>query len=114
MHRECQWSIWYLHNKYDPLFNQETSTLFARYLEDHSGFSAFGPDGFDKKRRAYEAPDFDWEKDGPTIPARPYVVMELVKGEPLHVVIDREWYPSKKKSPETPPVMSIEEKREVL
>merc|ERR1719498_1040296 len=40
--------------------------------------------------------------------------MELVKGEPLHIVIDREWYPSKKKSPETPPVMSMEEKREVL
>jgi len=87
MHRESQWSMWYLHNQFDTRMKKERSTLFARYLEDHTGFSKFGPDGFDKKRRAYEAPDFDWEKDGPTIPARPYVVMELVKGEPLHVVI---------------------------
>lgn len=103
-----------LHNKYDNRVNKDTSTLFARYLEDHTGFSEFGPDGFDKKRRAYEAPDFDWEKDGPTIPARPYVVMELVKGEALHVVIDREYYGSKKKAHENPPVMSVAEKREVL
>jgi len=112
MHRESQWSLWYLHNKYMQCsFNKETSNLFARYLEDHSGFSEFGPDGFDKKRRAYEAPDFDWEKNGPKIPSRPYVVMELVKGEALHVVIDREWYRSGKKAP---PVLSVAEKREVV
>lgn len=114
MHRESQWSLWYLHNKFDIRVNQESSALFARYLEDHTGFSEFGPDGFDKKRRAYEAPDFDWDKDGPTIPARPYVVMELVKGEALHVVIDREWYRSKTKPNENPPIMRVEEKREVL
>lgn len=114
MHRESQWSMWYLHNKYAQHYNQETATLFARYLEDHSGFSEFGPEGFDKKRRMYEAPDFDWDKDGPTIPARPYVVMELVKGEALHVVIDREWYGSKKKAHENPPVMCVTEKHEVL
>lgn len=114
MHRESQWSLWYLHNKYSQNYKPELASLFARYLEDHTGFSEFGPEGFDKKRRAYEAPDFDWEKDGPTIPARPYVVMEFVKGEALHVVIDREWYQSKKKAHENPPVMSVAEKREVL
>lgn len=112
MHRESQWSTWYIHNEFDMRHVPEAAPLFARYLEDYTGFAKFGPHGFDKKRRTFEAPDFDWDKDGPPIPERPYVVMELLKGEPLHVAIDREWI--KHKNPEAPPVLNVAEKREIL
>lgn len=115
LHRESQWSKWYLHNEFSQSYDKSKAERFARYVEDQTGFAGFGPDGFDKKRRAYEATDFDWDKDGPEIPERPYVVMELVTGEPLHTVIDREFYPSKKKGSEAvPPVLSVAEKHEVL
>ncbi|CAK0855271.1 unnamed protein product, partial [Prorocentrum cordatum] len=90
MHRESQWSLWNLHNECDSRFDGAAASLFMRYLEDHTGFSELGPAGFEAKRRLYEAPDFNWDLDGPDLPARPYVVMELVRGETLQTVIDRE------------------------
>lgn len=113
MHRESQWSLWRLHNEYDSRYRGDRAVLFARYLEDHTGFSEIGPSGFDAKRRQYEAPDFDWEKDGPVLPPQPYVVMELIKGEALQVVIDRE---RRQPPPDTPdpPHFSYAEKRAVL
>lgn len=115
MHREHQWSQRYLHSEWDPSYDKSKAQFFARYVEDQTGFAVFGPEGFDKKRRAYEATDFNWDKDGPEIPERPYVVMELVTGEPLHTVIDREFYPPKKKGTEAPPpALTVVEKHEVL
>lgn len=90
MHRESQWSLWRLHNEYDSRHRPTQASIFVRYLEDHTGFSEIAPPDFDAKRKIYEAPSFDWEKDGPPLPARPYVVMELVKGEALQSAIDRE------------------------
>jgi serine/threonine protein kinase len=41
--------------------------------------------------------------------------MELVTGEPLHTVIDREFYPSKKKGADAPPpALTVAEKHDVL
>jgi len=114
MHRESQWSLWWLHNEYDCHYSAEPATLFARYLEDHTGFSKIGTQGFDAKRKAYEAPDFDWERDGPKIPARPYVVMELVKGEALHVAIDRDRRSQRPDTREDKLALAIPEKRAVL
>lgn len=116
MHRECQWSLWYLHNEFDGRFNAVPAKLFARYLEDHTGFERVGPKGFDHKRKMYEAPDFDWDKNGPRLPARPYVVMEFIRGEPLHVVIDREYVSARTtdRRPDRPPILSISDKRELL
>ena len=32
-----------------------------------------------------------WHMPRPTVVAAPYVVMELVEGEAMHVAMDREW-----------------------
>lgn len=113
MHRESQWSLWRLHNQYDERYVEDSASIFARYLEDHTGFSELPPAGFDAKRRLYEAPGFNWDRDGPVLPVRPYVVMELIKGEPLQAAIDRErrFIPPLH---DEPPALSIAEKRAVL
>jgi len=90
MHRESQWSLKRLHNASDPRFSEEASRLFSRYLEDHTGYAHLEPADFDAKRHKYEVPDFDWERDGPPLPSQPYVVMELVRGEGLNLLMDRE------------------------
>lgn len=90
MHRESQWSMCWLHNSYDSRYKDEPAQLFARYLEDHTGFSEIGPTGFDDKRHMYEAPNFNWDRDGPHLAQKPYVVMEMVRGEALQFIIDRE------------------------
>ena len=33
-----------------------------------------------------------WHMPRPTVVAAPYVVMELVEGEAMHVAMDREWH----------------------
>lgn len=35
--------------------------------------------------------DLSWHMPRPTVVAAPYVVMELVEGEAMHVAMDREW-----------------------
>ncbi|CAE8646090.1 unnamed protein product, partial [Polarella glacialis] len=122
MHRESQWSIQKLHNQSDGRYRQDAASLFARYLEDHTGIAELDPsEDFDTRRRRFETPGLDWEKDGPKLPPMPYVVMEMVKGEALHVAMDREWRQPTLKSAkqgkngsEEPPRMSPREKREVL
>ncbi|CAJ1353312.1 unnamed protein product [Effrenium voratum] len=99
MHRESQWSLTLLHNSKDPRYSAPHAQLFARYLEDHTGFSELGPEDFNQRRRFFEHPDFDWYKQRVDLPARPYVVMELVKGETLQIAM---------------PAMSVSEKREVV
>jgi len=113
MHRESQWSIRWMHNESDARYREEPAALFARYLEDHTGFSELEPKSFDEKRRRYEAPDFDWDVDGPSLPPHPYVVMEYVKGEALQLAIDRERKPIVEGSQE-PPALSTDEKRAVV
>lgn len=113
MHRESQWSLRQLHNERHPRYNREAANLFARYLEDHTGFEKMGPDGFDAKRKLYEAPDFDWETQGPALPSKPFVVMEVAQGPALHVAIERDVRRHPPKLGDLPP-LSIAEKRSVL
>ncbi|CAJ1412908.1 unnamed protein product [Effrenium voratum] len=115
MHRESQWSMQKLHNAQDGRYCEKAANLFARYLEDHTGLLQILPGDFDSRRRHFETPGLDWEKDGPTlVVSSPYVVMELVEGEALHVAMDREWRLPSKHSAKDPPPMTIQEKREVL
>mmetsp|Transcript_77443 Transcript_77443/g.250712 ORF Transcript_77443/g.250712 Transcript_77443/m.250712 type:complete len:677 (+) Transcript_77443:78-2108(+) len=113
MHREAQWSLQRLHNERDPRYRPEAARLFARYLQDHTGYAELGPADFNAKRHKYEVSGFDWEKDGPAMLSQPYVVMELVKGECLNVLMDREKRPRSKAGAEEL-VLSPAEKREVL
>ncbi|CAE7518322.1 DTX45 [Symbiodinium natans] len=100
LHREAQWSIQRLHNDSDSRYDAggvemcgawnlrrfavgfninlvaKGAELFARYLEDHTGFDAHDGDTFDATRRKYEDPNF-----AP-------VVMELVEAKLLQSVID--------------------------
>eukprot|EP00930_Biecheleria_cincta_P033381 TRINITY_DN23121_c0_g1_i1.p1 TRINITY_DN23121_c0_g1~~TRINITY_DN23121_c0_g1_i1.p1 ORF type:complete len:765 (+),score=141.21 TRINITY_DN23121_c0_g1_i1:83-2377(+) len=115
MHRECQWSLQKLHNTEDARYRPDTAKLFARYLEDHTGLEKLFPGDFDERRRHFEAPNLDWEKQSPTPVAQPYVVMELVAGEALHVAIDREWRAQQPKNAgiDLRP-LTLQEKREVF
>ena len=99
MHRESQWSLERLHNPQNPRYSEKHASLFARYLEDHTGFADLGPEDFEERRKFFESPDFDWYKQRVTLPNKPYVVMELVKGETLQTAM---------------PTMSRSEKREVI
>lgn len=112
MYRECHWSLLRLHNEEDSRYHKDSADLFARYLEDHTGFQEHGPEDFDGKRKVFEDADFNWEKDGPVLPPKPYVVMELVPGEALQCVIDRERKAHVDKD-HLPP-LSLSEKRRVL
>ncbi|CAK0792318.1 unnamed protein product, partial [Prorocentrum cordatum] len=71
------WSMQRLHDQSDARYRQADAALFVRYLEDHTGFAQMGPSEFDVKRRLYEAPGFDWEKEVEALHSKPYVVMEL-------------------------------------
>jgi len=102
-----------LHNTRDGRYSADVAKLFARYLEDHTGLGELFPGDFDDRRRRFEDPGLDWEKDGPTIISKPYVVMELVNGEALHVAIDREWRQQQSRGQDLPR-MSLQEKRDVL
>lgn len=114
LHREAQWSLQRLHNKLDKRYVPELAVLFAQYLEDHTGFAQLAPTDFDSRRRKYEVQDFDWEKDGPLLPPQPYVVVELVRGECLNTLMDREKRLTRSKGPGEDLVLSASEKREVL
>lgn len=116
MHRECQWSMQRLHNPEDPRFDAAASTLFGRYLEDHTGFVGMGPGGFDARRSFFEAPSLDWELEVPSLPSVPYVVMELCKGEALHLAMDRgrERRKPPGKPNGKPAALTAAEKREVF
>lgn len=115
MHRECQWSLQKLHNTEDALYRPDTAKLFARYLEDHTGLEKQFPGTFDERRRHFEAPNLDWEKQSSTPAAQPYVVMELVGGEAVHVAIDREWRAQQPKNSgiDLRP-LTLQEKREIF
>ena len=94
MHREAQWSLQRLHNEADPRYDAGAAGLFARYLEDHSGFQGPAPMGrgaFEAARRRFEAPGFAWDAALPRPGGSPYVVLELLPGEPLHVALRRTW-----------------------
>jgi len=57
----------------------------------------------------------DWEREVPSLPSAPYVVMELCAGEPLHSAIDRERRrPHHSKDSVDPVVLAPADKREVL
>ncbi|CAE7840461.1 unnamed protein product [Symbiodinium sp. CCMP2592] len=115
MHRESQWSLQKLHNTKDGRYCESAAKLFARYLEDYTGLLQVFPGDFDARRKKFETPGMDWEKEGPIVSvASPYVVMELVEGEPLHVAMDREWPGPCGPSGHDPPPMSVHEKRQVL
>jgi len=89
LHREAQWSLTRLHRVEDSRYDAQAASLFAHYLEDHSGFEGFhggsdAPGIFETRRQHYESPDFNWEALGVRPASRPYVVIELLKGESLH------------------------------
>jgi len=113
MHREAQWSLQRIHNESDPRFRPELAKIFVRYLEDHTGYAQLAPLDFDARRRKYEVSDFNWERDGPPLPHTPYVVMELVRGEGVNPLIDRERRRVGVGAREEPPLSSLE-KRDLL
>eukprot|EP00929_Paragymnodinium_shiwhaense_P067882 TRINITY_DN34115_c1_g1_i3.p1 TRINITY_DN34115_c1_g1~~TRINITY_DN34115_c1_g1_i3.p1 ORF type:complete len:775 (-),score=185.39 TRINITY_DN34115_c1_g1_i3:444-2768(-) len=113
MYRESQWSMWMLHNEFDARYDQQMSQLFVRYLEEHTGFGSIEPKGFEKKREHFESPIFDWETNGPPLARRPYIVMELVQGEALHLAIDRQFV-GPRNSDKSDKLLSKEEKRDIL
>ncbi|CAJ1357013.1 unnamed protein product [Effrenium voratum] len=90
LHREAQWSIQRLHNSADSRFRAKGAALFARYLEDHTGFEAHGGGDFDALRRRFEHPDFRWAEYSfePRLAREPYVVIELVDAKLLQSVIE--------------------------
>eukprot|EP00928_Gymnodinium_smaydae_P047064 TRINITY_DN313_c0_g1_i1.p1 TRINITY_DN313_c0_g1~~TRINITY_DN313_c0_g1_i1.p1 ORF type:complete len:1259 (+),score=246.01 TRINITY_DN313_c0_g1_i1:155-3931(+) len=94
MHRESQWSLLRLHDPSDSRYDEKAAGLFARYLEDHTGFAEMEPQCFDAKRKLYEARDFNWDHFCLELPPRPYVVIELVPGESLQTAIDRDRRPA--------------------
>uniref|UniRef100_A0A7S1F426 Protein kinase domain-containing protein n=1 Tax=Noctiluca scintillans TaxID=2966 RepID=A0A7S1F426_NOCSC len=104
MHREAQWSLQRLHNSEDSRYQEEPAALFVRYLEDHTGFLAHGPEHFDERRAHFEDPAFGWDKHkfDPALAGQPYLVMELVNGRLLQAVIEG-----------TPPLVP-DEKRTVI
>jgi len=112
MHRESQWSLQQLHQEGHPQHDAKAARLFARYLEDHTGYDRIGPSEFEAKRRLYEHPDFDWEKNGPALDPQPYVVMELALGDCLNAVMDRERY--SKKGGTDQRILTNADKRQVL
>lgn len=115
MHRECQWSFQHLHNTEDTRYCPKAAAIFARYLEDHTGFAKLGSADFAERRKNFESPDFDWEREVPSLPSAPYVVMELCAGEPLHAAIDRERRrPHHSNDTAEPVVLAAADKREVL
>lgn len=61
----------------------------------------------------FEAPNFDWEREGPELPPHPYVVMELVRGEALQVSMDRDTQEVAPENQEHSP-LSVSEKCSVL
>eukprot|EP00439_Symbiodinium_sp_Y106_P033649 s315_g4.t1 len=111
MHRESQWSLQRLHNHSDPRYSESHASLFARYLEDHTGFTDLGPSDFEERRKEYESPKFDWLKHRIILPGKPYVVMELARGETLQTAMDREYRPAKVHDP---PCLSQMEKHDVI
>ncbi|CAE7691784.1 unnamed protein product [Symbiodinium sp. CCMP2592] len=111
MHRESQWSLQRLHNHSDPRYSESHASLFARYLEDHTGFTDLGPSDFEERRKEYESPKFDWSKHRIILPGKPYVVMELARGETLQTAMDREYRPAKVHDP---PCLSQMEKHDVI
>ncbi|CAE7942462.1 DTX45, partial [Symbiodinium sp. KB8] len=94
LHREAQWSMKCLHNTEDPRYDEKGAGLFAKYLEDHTGFDAHDDVSFDATRRKFEDPEFalasqmlsffeGWSEFQPL-----EVVMELVEAKLLQSAID--------------------------
>jgi len=90
LYREARWSIDRLHNVNDPRYLEESARLFARYLEDHTGFGAHGEGDFDAVRKRFEARGFDWNSFtfSPALASEPYVVIELVNARLLQAVLE--------------------------
>lgn len=81
LHREAQWSLTRLHLPSGRDYDNQAAELFARCLEDHSGFGddlsgqlpvARTRASFDAERRQLEAADFDWSTMGLKPSRRPY------------------------------------------
>lgn len=98
LHREAQWSLTRLHCVQHPKYDANAAALFVRYLEDCSGFEHRGcfsqnttALGFEEQRLHFESPDFQWkalgEKSTASLTRRPYVVVELLSGESLHLAV---------------------------
>mmetsp|Transcript_17175 Transcript_17175/g.36934 ORF Transcript_17175/g.36934 Transcript_17175/m.36934 type:complete len:476 (-) Transcript_17175:22-1449(-) len=91
LHREARWSMERLHNKQSPKYETGGAVLFARYLEDHTGFGVHAPSGdFEALRTHFENKNFSWaeHKFQPPLAHEPYVVMEFIDGSLLQNVID--------------------------
>jgi len=103
LHREARWSIDRLHNDGDRRHHSEGALLFARYLEDHTGYWTQSGADFDALRSHFESPEFSWATYhfDPPLPSQPYVVMELIDGKLLQSLI------------EGSPPLTTEEKREI-
>lgn len=104
LHREALWSIERLHNADDARYQPAGAALFARYLEDHTGFGVQTSLSFDDLRNRFEDPDFAWgnHEFSPSLEPQPYVVMELIDGKLLQLLID------------SAPPLDTEEKREIV
>lgn len=91
LHREARWSLERLHNSTSKHHEIGGAVLFAKYLEDHTGFAAHAPGSdFDALRRRFEDPAFQWAAhsfDPPLSPA-PYVVMEFIDGKLLQHIVE--------------------------
>ena len=86
LHREAQWSLRCIHNTNHKEYSKQKASLFAKYLEDHTGRWSRDCD-FDEERSTYESAEYRWDKFRPTaepIPPFPYVAMEYVPGKTLH------------------------------
>lgn len=104
LHREAQWSLQRLHNAADARYQATGAGLFARYLEDHTGFAETVVGSFDAVRERFEDPAFDWTRslESAFASKRPYLVMEYIKGRLLQVVFEG-----------TPP-LEVPEKRAIV
>lgn len=92
LHREARWSIERLHSSADRRYERGGAALFARYLEDHTGFEHQHPKAdFDGLRRRFEDPAFVWAKHefDPPLAEQPYVVLEFVDGKLLQHIVDK-------------------------
>lgn len=82
LHREARWSLECLHNKDSMHYELGGAILFAKYLEDHTGFEKHSPGTFKELREKFEEPKFNWSTYvfDPPLAGAPYVVIEFIDG----------------------------------
>lgn len=90
LHREAQWSIQCLHNPRHAKYNDKGAKVFMRYIEDHTGFDKEFLGDFNALRERFEDPKLKWDQQtfSSELSSRPYIVMELIRGQLLQNAID--------------------------